>query len=146
MQVSVTTVPARWVAYRWVSTTWPDVGAAIQLALGPIYGVPGVRGTPFARYVEVGEDGVRLQAGVLLREPVQPVGDIHVDYVDAVLAVYVEFFGPYPGRESAHRLAEATLASIGKKTGGKLWEVFDGPPDDDGNAKVKVYLPIEPVG
>jgi len=142
MEISIAAVPTQWVAYRSATSTLQCLGNNIQSTLGPIYGMSGVSGTPYARYLEWRDVDCDFQAGVLLRARVHPQGDISVDLYNACKAVRVAFRGTYEDRYQAHEAARAHALENGMEVGGPLWEVFDGPPDAEGVAKVVIYLPL----
>jgi effector-binding domain-containing protein len=120
-----------------------ELGVSIQEALRPIYEIEGIAGTPYARYLEWREEDCDFQAGVLLPQRVAAVQDVCVDQYPAYTAVHVEYTGTYERRLDAHRACREWLEARGLAQGGPMWEVFDGPPDEFGIAKVLVYLPVQ---
>ena len=129
--------------YRMSSSTHKDLGSSIQKLLRPLYEMPDVSGVPYARYLEWRDDDCDFQAGILLRNRVPQTETACVDLYAACTAVHIEYRGTYEGLSQAHRVCREYLKAHGLTQGGPAWEVFDGPPDESGIAKVLVYWPVQ---
>jgi effector-binding domain-containing protein len=55
-----------------------------------------------------------------------------------------EFIGPYAELPAAHSECDKFIEDNAHVLGGPCWEIYDGPPAEDGTAKTLIYYPIVP--
>ncbi|UWP79041.1 GyrI-like domain-containing protein [Dactylosporangium fulvum] len=98
-------------------------------------------GPPFVRYTPE-EDGIGVDAGYLVSEPIEDNGDVVASGLPggpAVIAIHVE----RPAETvDAWQALDDWLWSRGFRAAGPLWEYWtDGPEEGSGRGTVDVFLP-----
>lgn len=114
------------------------LGAVYEFASGNL----GESRAPYARYLEWRESDCDLQAGVQLAGPMQSTDGTTTDHYSACKALVGVFIGPYHQLVDAHAEIRAYANAEGHVLSGPCWEVYDGPPAEDGTAKTVIYYPV----
>lgn len=102
-------------------------------------------GPPYGRYLDFGEDGVSLEAGLPVAPGAIGKGDIKLGALPAGPAASTIHTGPYDGLGAAHEALQAWVGSNGASPGGAPWEVYltdPGEVPDPADWKTQVFLPI----
>jgi len=99
-------------------------------------------GPPYCRYL-MGENGLELEGGVALAEPVEP----EPPFAAATLGGRCAFtlhVGPYAGLFQTYRALERWLAENGHESAGAPWDLYvDDPGEVEPEVlRTEVYQPI----
>lgn len=148
--VEILSVCDQWVAYRRVTCERDKIGQTITGSdvFPGIYELASKHeakaGPPFARYIEWRESDCDISCGVPLSQQIPQEGNIVVDRYTACKLAMLSFRGPYSDLGQAHEAVMNYIKAEGLQFGGPCWEVYDGPPNDDGIAMTHVCYPIVP--
>jgi AraC family transcriptional regulator len=102
-------------------------------------------GSPFARYHSFG-DLVDLEAGVPVKNPIQPEGAVKPSDLPGGPAAIAVHAGPYEGLADTYAAIEAWLASTGRAASGGPWEIYLTDPStepDPGKWLTEVIYPLQ---
>lgn len=102
-------------------------------------------GPPFVRYVEFGDDGIGVEAGMPVAPGSVAKGDIKLGELPGGPTASTVHTGPYDGLGDAHKALQAWVVDNGASPGGAPWEVYltdPGEVPDPADWKTQVLLPI----
>ena len=144
------TIRAQPIAMIPITTTMsgiPDeLGSAYQ-ELGSAIREVGVEivGPPFARYLQIGPDTVRLEAGFPVARPFSVGGRIAMSTLPKGDVAVVMHIGPYDRMETTYAALTTWVAERGREPAGAPWEVYLSDPAAEPNPetwRTEVFLPL----
>lgn len=106
-------------------------------------------GPPFARYFEMGAEGLDVAAGFPVAEPFLGAGVVHPGTLPAGAAAVATYVGPFEGLEAAWGELRRQIEALGRRRGQDPWEVyFIGPGSgvDEASWRTELVWPLEPMG
>jgi effector-binding domain-containing protein len=102
-------------------------------------------GALFARYHEFGET-VDLEAGVPVKTPVEPEGQVRPSQLPSGPAAIAVHAGPYETLSQTYAAIEAWLSSTGRTASGPPWEIYLTDPSVEPDASKWLTEVIFPLG
>ncbi len=106
-------------------------------------------GPPYARYHEVGEEEVELEAGFPVSRALEGAGPVEPSELPGGEAAATEHWGSYDDLPAAAAALGAWVARHGRKAAGARWEVYWTDPrevDDLSEVGTEVLMPLRPEG
>jgi effector-binding domain-containing protein len=102
-------------------------------------------GSKFARYHAFGET-VDLEAGVPVKTPIQPEGDVKPGVLPSGPGAIAVHAGPYETLAQTYEAIEAWLASTGRAASGPPWEIYLTDPSLEPDTAKWLTEVIFPLG
>jgi effector-binding domain-containing protein len=102
-------------------------------------------GSLFARYHSFGEI-VDLEAGVPVKTPIQPDGEVRPNELPSGTAAIAVHAGPYETLGDTYAAIEAWLANTGRTPSGPPWEIYLTDPSTEPDASKWLTEVIFPLG
>jgi AraC family transcriptional regulator len=104
-------------------------------------------GETFTRFLRIGPDGLKLEVGFTVLEPLAPAGPVQASQLPGGEAAVTLHRGPYERLPEALAALQQWVREQGRRAAGPFWEVYlNGPPDvtDPELFETEVVIPLEP--
>jgi effector-binding domain-containing protein len=149
-EIEIKDLEERYVATIRVRTTPNRIGPTYRELVSEVYAQLAEAAVqppnpPFAIYHSYGEDGVDMEVGLPLPEPIPTEGRVVGRELQATLAAVTWHHGSYDTIGEAHRALERWMEKEGRAPNGPPWEVYwTGPADgpDPAGWRTEVGYPI----
>lgn len=150
-EIRVEMLPVTSTLYMRFRVSPEQLGARLAQVLPAVYGHAvgsgGVlAGAPYARYHDVSEDTLDLEAGVPVAAPGTGKGEIQAGELPGGAVAVTWHVGPYERLSEAHQALTAWAETNGHTPAGPAWESYETDPGaepDPRKWRTQVLLPLQ---